>query len=227
MARLQALWRENRGGALSRAAQLGTVRQRLPQVSPSTMKTSSPLILVAAATAILLIAFLLAQPLKPAVALPELLIDRSLLPDPWNALPLTVNMVPAIYSFGSAYNVSAHWAETGQLKPFLGQWILQYSSPLSAAYAFTILIPLATRSEPGIRTYRPSWHHESPQADQARTQCTDLGTGVPVDPELCDVQIRYGQYIIWLTMEDAPINQTSFLIVIAAVDEYVAQQLRP
>jgi len=164
---------------------------------------------------------------RPAVNLTDLVLETTLLPSPWNHFPMVVDSVTAPYSYGSVQNASVSWRESQGVWPYFGQWILQFASPLSAAYSFNLSIPLATRSEPGIEEYDPHWKYQSQYGDQARIGCTDLATGVPVRPENCTARIRYGQYVVVITMSQPPIEERSFLNAIALVDEFVGERLRP
>jgi hypothetical protein len=176
--------------------------------------------------AVLLLAIQVALPPRPTVPLAGLIAQTPLLPDPWRGFPLTTDIITPQYSYGSVQNVSTVWAETVGLWPSFDQWILEYPSPFAAAYAFSVSMPLGNRSEPGIRQYTPNWRYESPYGDQARTNCTDVGTGVPVVPEGCRAYIRYGQYVLVITIFRPPVDESSFLSAIAVVDRYVGEQLR-
>ena len=189
------------------------------------MRARFPLVLTAIVLAGLLLAIPRALPSRPTIAIRDLVADTSLLPDPWSGFPLKTETVDTPYSYGSMRNVSASWALSEGLWPYFGEWILEYRSPMPAAIAFNVSISLATRSEPGIKQYDPHWDYLSEYADQARIGCTDVGTGVPIKPEICKAQLRYGQYIVLVTMSQPPVDRESFLRAVALVDQYVGVHL--
>jgi len=189
------------------------------------MKARAFLLILAIITLALAVTTLITLPSRPTLSLSEVVTHSSLLPDRWNTLAVRTSAVAPPYSFGSIRNLRVRWEVSPGVWPYLSQWILEYQLPIAAVAAFSVSIPLADRSEPGIIQYDPVWKYESQYADQTRIRCTDLGTGVPVRPEVCTAWLRYGQYIVEVAISDPPVDEMSFLDTLAIVDDYAGSLL--